>query len=286
MNRRTTVTCILSIALGLMAFGADLQAQLTMDIPIAIADNGDGAQPGRDTLYLGFKPGATNGIDGELGEDQQPPAPPEGVFDVRWVNVGSSSNFGQGVKRNYHAYFSPAQKDTFRMRLQPGFMEGKSGYPVTISWPPLAPYFTTASLRFVDGDGESQSLDMMAAAAFTFTNPSSITSTVTITTEGPRDPASSVAIQDLAASLELTNAPNPVRRGEGSRISYMLQQSSYVSIRVYNVLGEHLATLLNGHQAAGRHSVRLATEEMVPGRYYYTVETSAGSAARTFILTD
>ena len=279
-------TGILSIALGLAAFVATAQAQVTMDLPIRIADNADGAQPGYDTLYLGFKPGATNGMDGELGEEQQPPAPPEGVFDARWVNVGSSSDFGQGIKRNYHGYASPAQKDTFRIRLQPGFVEGKNGYPVTLSWPVLAPYFTSASLRFVDGDGEVKTLDMMTGTSFSLTNASSTISTITIATEGPKDPASSVGMARAAAMLQLEAAPNPATSGGGVTLSYTLPGASYVAVKVYNALGEMVAAVPDEAQESGRHAVTLDTRAMAPGGYYYTIRTDGTVASGSFILID
>lgn len=283
---RNRYTRLLSIALGLAGFITAAQAQVTMDLPIRIADHGDGAQPGYDTLYLGFKPGATNGMDGELGEEQQPPAPPEGVFDARWVNVGSSSDFGQGTKRNYHGYAAPTQKDTFRIRLQPGFVEGKNGYPVTISWPALAPYFTAASLRFVDGDGEVKTMDMMTGTSFSLTNASSTISTITIATEGPKDPASSVDMERAVAMLELEAAPNPAASGGGVTLSYTLPGASHVIVRIYNALGEMVRALPQKVQDSGRHAVMLDTHGMMPGSYYYTVLTDGAAAVGSFILID
>lgn len=286
MNSRNIFTGLLSVALGIAALGTTAQAQLTMELPIYIADNGDGPQPGLDTLYLGFKPGATNGLDGEIGEDQQPPAPPEGVFDARWVNVGSSSNLGQGTKRNYHAYSSSTQKDTFRLKLQPSFTEGKNGYPITLTWPALGSYFTAASLRFVDGDGNPQVHDMMTSTSFSFSNAASVTSTVTIATEGPKDPSNSVDMEHAVAALELVNAPNPATSQRGTTISYTLPRTSHVTIRLYNGLGELVKTVLNERQEMARHSVPVSTMEMPAGNYFYTIEAAGFIATRSFVVVD
>lgn len=58
--------------------------------------------PGSKTLYFGLDPIATNGRDTLLGESELPPAPPTGVFDVRFTiqHLGFPSTF-QGLDKDY-----------------------------------------------------------------------------------------------------------------------------------------------------------------------------------------
>ncbi len=201
MKTRTLIARFAMMAVVAITLGGSAFAQATSDIPLFVRDNGTG----RDTLRWGVNPAATNGRDAALGEDEQPPAPPEGVLDARWINVGTSNNFGQGVKKNFRASTLPTQRDTFRIKVQPGV----DGYPMTISWPDLSAYFGSASLRFVDGDGDAFTMDMTTGTSFVFSNPSSATSQITITTQSPLAPATGIAASPAAINFGVVNVPVP-----------------------------------------------------------------------------
>lgn len=289
MNNTNYVTRTLAIAAAVIALGMPAMAQLNTSMMLTISDNNEGPVPGKDTLYLGFNPAATNGRDANLGEEEQPPVAPEGVFDARWVNVGSSSDFGQGVKKNYHAYKEATQRDTFRLKVQPYFAGGQDGYPLTISWSDMKPYFQEASLRFVDGDGNPTTQDMLTATSFQFSNASSSNSTVTIFTMGPKDPASSVDNErsEKSTRLMLSSTPNPVYGDRGMNISYELASATTVSLNIYNALGQLVRTVIsNEPQAAMRHSISVNVSGMAPGSYYYTIAAGEIMASRRFVLVD
>ena len=50
------------------------------------------------------------------------------------------------------------------------------------------------------------------------------------------------------------NWPNPFNTS--TAISYVLPSSGHVSLKVYDVLGQEVATLVEDHQEAGHHRVR------------------------------
>ena len=114
MNTKNMLVRFLAMASAAVVLGGTALAQVNSDITLVVHDNGSGA----DTLRWGVNATATNGKDAALGEEEQPPAPPDGVFDARWINVGTSNNFGQGVKKNYHAN-NASLRDTFRLKVQP-----------------------------------------------------------------------------------------------------------------------------------------------------------------------
>jgi hypothetical protein len=288
-NNIDNITRMLAIAATVVALGTSASAQvaLTTEMNLIVSDKGAGPVPGLDTLRWGFQPTATNGKDAALGEEEQPPTPPEGVFDTRWVNVGSSSDFGQGVKRNYHAYGSASQMDTFRFKVQPAFQPGQDGYPVTITWGDLKPYFTTASIRFVDGDGNPTIQDMLTATSMQITNGASVSSTLTITVSGPKDPASGVDDQENSATaLMLVHAPNPVRKEIGTTISYTLPQTADVSLKLYNALGQLVREISAGRQEASRHTFHLDTRGLESGSYYYMLNAGEIIATRSLIIVE
>jgi len=273
------------MALTGMALATAAAAQTSSTLTLIVSDANNGAAPGRDTLYWGFDPAATNGKDATLGEEEQPPAPPEGVFDARWVNVGTSSDFGQGVKKNFHPAIAGA-RDTFRLKVQPAFKPGSSGYPVVMAWPDLKSYFEGASLRFVDGDGEAQTMDMLSGTSFTFTNAASVTSTITIITTGAKDPSSGIEMRSETRGFAAAILPNPVRRAVGGMISYTIPFEASVTVTLYDVAGTMVRAIDAGRQGASAHTLRLGLDGLPPGGYYAIITAGALTATRSFVLID
>lgn len=226
------ITRMFMMALAAIVLGGTALAQVNSDITLIVADNGGT----RDTLRWGVNATATNGKDAALGEEEQPPAPPDGVFDARWINVGSSNNFGQGVKKNYRAN-NAALRDTFRLKVQPG----SGGYPMTLTWPNLNSYFGTASLRFVDGDGNAFTQDMKTATSFNFNNPSSNSSTITITTFQPAAPAAGVSASPLTLNFGVVNVPTPGTKTD----SITITNTGATSITVDSILSTDTNFVVN-----------------------------------------
>ncbi len=276
---------IFVMALAGMALATAAGAQTTSTLTLIVSDANNGAAPGRDTLYWGFDPAATNGKDAALGEEEQPPAPPEGVFDVRWVNVGTSADFGQGVKKNFHPG-GAGMRDTFRVKVQPAFKPGSSGYPVVMAWPDLKSYFESASLRFVDGDGEAQTMDMLSGTSFTFTNAASVTSTVTIITSGAKDPSSGIEIPTGTRGFAAAIVPNPVRRAVGGTISYTIPVEASVTVKLYDAAGTLVRSIDAGRRSAATHTMRFDLGGLPLGGYYAVITAGTLTATRSFVLID
>jgi hypothetical protein len=68
------------------------------------------------------------------------------------------------------------------------------------------------------------------------------------------------------------NYPNPFNAQ--TTISYSLDQPGPVSIAVYNVLGQKIATLLNGIEQAGEHKLVWDARDIPSGAYFARLETS------------
>ena len=63
------------------------------------------------------------------------------------------------------------------------------------------------------------------------------------------------------------NYPNPFNAS--TRINYQLPEASQVTLEVYNLLGQKVATLLNGHEEAGYHTVNWDASQYSSGIYLY-----------------
>ncbi|MBI3765238.1 MAG: T9SS type A sorting domain-containing protein, partial [Ignavibacteriales bacterium] len=60
-------------------------------------------------------------------------------------------------------------------------------------------------------------------------------------------------------------------------IKYSLNSRQYVRLGVFNVLGEEIATLVDGRQEAGEHEVVWNAETIPSGVYFYRLTTEKNS---------
>jgi hypothetical protein len=67
----------------------------------------------------------------------------------------------------------------------------------------------------------------------------------------------------------LTNYPNPFN--PKTAISYQLPVASIVNLKVYDLLGHEIATLVNGVAEAGYHTVTFNAADLASGIYFYRI---------------
>lgn len=78
------------------------------------------------------------------------------------------------------------------------------------------------------------------------------------------------------------NYPNPFN--PSTKINYGLKKSGNVEITVYNVLGNKVATLVNGYKSAGMHSVDFNASNLASGIYFYKIVTTGFIQTKKMIL--
>ncbi len=78
------------------------------------------------------------------------------------------------------------------------------------------------------------------------------------------------------------NFPNPFN--PSTSISYRLPEASDVVVKIYDVMGNEVATLVNGRQDAGAHQVVFDAAKLSSGSYIYSIKAGNFSATKKMIL--
>ena len=78
------------------------------------------------------------------------------------------------------------------------------------------------------------------------------------------------------------NYPNPFN--PETEINYALPADGMVTLEVYNLLGQRVATLIDEIQAAGTYTVTWNAAEMPSGTYFYRITVNEFTATNTMIL--
>jgi hypothetical protein len=78
------------------------------------------------------------------------------------------------------------------------------------------------------------------------------------------------------------NFPNPFN--PQTTIEFELQNSGFVTLNIYNILGQKLATLINGEMTSGLHKVYFLASSLPSGIYYYSLESNGERIVRRMTL--
>jgi len=116
----------------------------------------------------------------------------------------------------------------------------------------------------------------------------------TAASNGPRNLTVDATTVKVADEMNLPqqftleqNYPNPFN--PTTTIRYSIPEAAHVSIKVYNILGERIATLLKKQQSAGRYSVvwngqNEQGRKVSTGIYFYRIEANNYSAMKKMVI--
>jgi len=106
---------------------------------------------------------------------------------------------------------------------------------------------------------------------------------------GPKFPVRILSVTDLQESPEqpddfilYQNYPNPFN--PTTVISYQLPVTSNVILKVYDVLGNEVQTIVNEYQTAGRYEIIFKASEITSGIYYYRLESGNLSEIKKMVV--
>lgn len=78
------------------------------------------------------------------------------------------------------------------------------------------------------------------------------------------------------------NYPNPFN--PTTTIAFSIPEAGDVLLRVYDITGREVATLLNGHMEGGEHSIEFNANNLASGIYFYRLQTGAEHITRKMVL--
>ena len=89
--------------------------------------------------------------------------------------------------------------------------------------------------------------------------------------------------KNLPSSYQLyQNYPNPFN--PVTKIKYDIPKSGFVTIKVFNLLGQEVALLVNQEQRAGKYSIEFNAAGFVSGIYFYRIQAGNYSLTKKMIL--
>ena len=97
------------------------------------------------------------------------------------------------------------------------------------------------------------------------------------------DPSVDVEDEINVNSYELVqNYPNPFN--PSTQINYKVSEGGFVNLKVYNILGVKVATLVNEYKPAGNYQVSFGGDDLSSGVYIYNLSVNDFANTRKMIL--
>ena len=78
------------------------------------------------------------------------------------------------------------------------------------------------------------------------------------------------------------NYPNPFN--PSTKINYSIQAEGLVTLKVYNILGQSVATLVNEFKTAGAHTVNFDATKLSSGIYLYKIDSNGFTQTKKMML--
>ncbi|HZY09808.1 MAG TPA: T9SS type A sorting domain-containing protein, partial [Bacteroidota bacterium] len=184
-----------------------------------------------------------------LEQFELPPLPPRGTFDIRFSSQRNVEIAEKTSEKEFQIHAYSAQ------------------YPITVAW------------SIVDGDksrwilfDDSTQITLERRGQFTFNELKNL-SLRALNTHETRNPTSFKLKQ---------NYPNPFN--PTTVIQYAVTSTQFVSLKVFNVLGQELATLVNEEKHAGFYHVTFDASNLLSGVYYYRLTAGKFTDVKKILL--
>jgi hypothetical protein len=275
---------ILCFLLAAASFWRPALGQVSFQIPVTLTNGADTTR-----LRIGVNPGNSVAMDtaqtlGWFREVPLPPMPPQPFrWAARLVTVpGRDSTFPLGMmggaEMDFRAYTGPTQVDTFAIHIDG---DNANNYPTLVSWPSgLSAHGTSWTIKPQSGKGWPAT-DMIAVSSVTIPPGGPIH--ILIIKEGATGTNDVGRLSNAAYTFQLSqNYPNPFN--PRTVVGWQLAAAGSVKLRVYDLLGREVATLIDGVMPAGEHTVTFDATRIASGMYIYRLQAGAQTAVKKMMV--
>jgi hypothetical protein len=176
-----------------------------------------------------------------------PPKPPEGIFDVRFASGRMLEAIGDGEKGEFPLSVSAID------------------YPLNVRWE-LKDFSLTGALQIGD-----QNISMKLDGECRITSPES---QIVLKLHSSFSLPAQVTLEQ--------NYPNPFN--PVTNFEVRISNSEFVSLKVYDVLGKEITTLLNQTLQPGVYTSQWDASNMPSGVYFYRLQTETSLVVKKMVL--
>ena len=132
----------------------------------------------------------------------------------------------------------------------------------------------------VDNIGSNVPTSSVASISYTSTG-APVAATVDFSLSTTTGVETSTPAQPVGFTLS-QNYPNPFN--PSTVIKYTIKQPGIVALKVYNILGQEIQTLVSNYQVAGNYQVILNAQNLSSGVYFYRLQSNNKTLMRKMIL--
>ncbi|MBK8662803.1 MAG: T9SS type A sorting domain-containing protein [Ignavibacteriales bacterium] len=126
-----------------------------------------------------------------------------------------------------------------------------------------------------------EQIDMNAVVAKAVVNTNNFNPFVNVRLEN--DAPSDAKDVSVVTNYQLSqNFPNPFN--PSTTIRYSIPEAGVVTVKVFNILGKEVATLVNGYHQAGSFNVSFDASNLSSGVYLYQIEAGSFKATKKLTL--
>ena len=93
-----------------------------------------------------------------------------------------------------------------------------------------------------------------------------------------------VNVNNLAPADYVLKQNYPYPFNPTTTIKYSIPQQGLVTIKIYNTLGEEVATIINNEKPAGSYEVEFDATSLPSGIYFYKLQTANFTQTKKMIL--
>ncbi|MCC6549973.1 MAG: T9SS type A sorting domain-containing protein [Ignavibacteriaceae bacterium] len=252
---------------GVSLIQKPLPAQIPVSTPIAVTENNwemalelTSGLLSDKTAVIGAKENATVGFDAEFDAPRPPRNPGSNFLELYFENSGST--YPQMLGSRYARDFRSVGEASWVFKV-----ESSENAETRLSWDRSQIQQLPDSIRITLKDmSNNTEVDMKTDSVYNFVYNGVRSFAVNSTVTGIMD--NSTIPNDYSLKQNYPNPFNP-----STMIQFQLPKSGHTELKVYDLVGREVATLINGTREAGYHQVSFDASGLSSGMYIYRLRS-------------